>query len=155
MIPIVFIMVWYYTITKSSVIWLALPPFCHCARTENSYTWVHSINHCHLDANQPQTVVSFPDPFQKNREGLRSQTPFGKNEKGYPARFFRKGSGNETTFSIFLKGVWERDYPLGWEFSETPHKTVATSVHQFRHWDCTANGWELRGLNLQFNIHAA
>jgi len=22
----------------------------------------------------------------------------------------------------------------------------------FRHWDCTANGWELRGLNLQFNI---
>ena len=21
-----------------------------------------------------------------------------------------------------------------------------------RHWDCTANGWELRGLNLQFNI---
>ena len=36
--------------------------------------------------------------------------------------------------------------------NQTPHKTVATSVYQFRHWDCTANGWELRGLNLQFNI---
>ena len=38
--------------------------------------------------------------------------------------------------------------------NQTPHKTVATSVYQFRHWDCTANGWELRGLNLQFNILA-
>ena len=35
---------------------------------------------------------------------------------------------------------------------ETPHKTVATSVYQFWHWDCSANDWELRGLNLQFNI---
>ena len=24
----------------------------------------------------------------------------------------------------------------------------------FRHWDCTANGWELWGLNLQFNIQS-
>ena len=24
----------------------------------------------------------------------------------------------------------------------------------FRHWDCTANGWELRGLSLQFNIQS-
>ena len=24
----------------------------------------------------------------------------------------------------------------------------------FRHWDCTANGWELIGLNLQFNIQS-
>jgi len=24
----------------------------------------------------------------------------------------------------------------------------------FRYWDCTANGWELRGLNLQFNIQS-
>jgi len=44
--------------------------------------------------------------------------------------------------------------PLGWEFSKTPHKTVATSVYQFHHWHCTANGRELRGLNLQFNIQS-
>jgi len=36
--------------------------------------------------------------------------------------------------------------------SLTVHKT-ATSVYQFCHGDCTANGWELRGLNLRFSIH--
>ena len=40
----------YYTITKSTVIWLVLPPFCNCPQMENySYTRVHSINHCHLE----------------------------------------------------------------------------------------------------------
>jgi len=37
----------------------------------------------------------------------------------------------------------------GWEFIETPYKTVATSVYKFGiAWDCTANDQELRDLNL-------
>ena len=111
----------YYTVIKSSAIWLVSPTFWRCPRKlvysdqmfflslhmlknswptrlnksmENSYTWGHGINHCHLqlkswDANQPQTAES-----------------------------------------------------RGEIFGETPYKTVATSVYKFGTEPVQIESWE-------------
>ena len=61
---------------------------------------------------------------------------------------------HEAIVSTIVTYSWRVGMPTnhrqqkGWEFGETTHKTVATSVYKFWHWHCIVNDWELRGLNL-------
>ena len=101
---------------------------------EKSYTWGHSTNHSGFTAEefgcQPTSDSRKSENFENQLDSTQNSSWAEPNLHSPNLPLFRVEVGLRLT-----------------------NKTVATSVYQFCHWDCTANNWELRGLNLQFNIH--